>query len=227
MAGDGHSFAVHAVRNVAGANTFVNEVLVYDACPCDGDTPIGNAFLPIGRTLASSSDARTLAFGSPAASDGISPNQGAIHVFGRGDNGAWSRQAKLHARSARAFDVVGSHLAIPGDGKTIVTKACGYAAFDAGLRRNHPADATLASPEGFPPAPFCSEELTNPYGGVADVSERSADAEWSHVAAFIPAPGRVVPFDFGMLALSADGGTLAMCTVVQFAGDDPWGVVID
>jgi hypothetical protein len=242
MAGDGRSFAVIGFRNVANASLYESDTFVYDACPCDdgwrvaaqlapyaGDNLIrGGPFVSSGRILALSADGRTLAVGSQDDSDGSNASQGAIHVFGRGENGVWGRQAKLRTRSSAAFDGVGAHLGISGDGSTIVTKACGYAAFDTGLRRNHRADATLASPGDFPPAPFCSEELINPYGGAAYVFERGADALWSHVAAVIPAPGQVVPYDFGTLALSADGGTLAIGAVLQDESfEEGWRVVID
>jgi hypothetical protein len=134
------------------------------------------------------------------------PAQGSIYVFGEDSDGVWRRHAYLRTRSAIDWDAIGQGVEMDAEGKVLVTKACGYAANDPGVRRNHRADATVGVV-----APNCDETtLSNAIGGVAYVFERDAAGSWSHAAAVIPAPGEDTFADTTEIAFSANAQTLAI-----------------
>jgi hypothetical protein len=213
----------------AGGSTevYYTAVYVYKRCPCgDGwrrvadlrsaKPPIfspGNELLDeFANSVSLSGDGNTLAVGAPSdagdASDtGSGSNNGArdagaVYVFGADADGTWQRRAFLKARGAPALDQLGRDVALSGDGKVLVSKACGFAANADGLRRNHPAGATLGPPDD--PVSGCF------WGGAAYVFEPDASGSWRHTAAAIAVPDVRVSFNFFSVALSADAQTLGM-----------------
>jgi hypothetical protein len=204
-------------------------VYVYKRCPCgDGwrrvadlrsakppTTSRGYLFDGFASSLALSGEGNTLAVGAPedpgdASDTGSGLNNGArdagaVYVFGADADGTWHRRAFLKARSAPAFDQLGRNVALSGDGKVLVSKACGFAANADGLRRNHPAGATLGPQDSA--ITVCS------WGGSAYVFEPDADGTWRHTAAAIAVPDVRVAFDFFSVSISADAQTLGMGTM--------------
>jgi hypothetical protein len=230
--------AVSTVENGRGSGVAARKVLIYEIClTCDelwrfaaalrSAKPIVTGFDDAfgaggpsdpGKAMAFSADGRVLAIGARLDSGDINDvniggtsqpvAQGSIYVFRRSEDGVWQREAYLRTRSAHGYDFVGSQLAISADGRAIATKACGTAAFDARLRRNHAADAVVGP---VPPGtlPDCSSVGNNVYAGAVYVFEPCEDGLWRHVTAVIPEPGRSGSFERTSLSFSGDAETLS------------------
>lgn len=173
-----------------------------------------------GDSLAISHDGRVIAAGDDSdlhvGPDGgerrTDSRAGAVFVFAEGAAGAWER-SKLKTRDAPAFDHLGYRVALSADGRVLAAAACGLAAGDEGVRRNHAVTARVE------PDYQCSQ------GGAAYVFERDASGRWVHRAAALPDPRAT--FLFFALAMSADASTLAFgVTVHDDAADDPSRVVV-
>jgi hypothetical protein len=240
MSVDGNTFAVTATESgaVEGSTT---KVLVYRHCPC-GDgwrlaadlrsakpgsaDSFGSAFI-YDRTVSLSANGKTLAVGAPRDHGDITdlaagPAQGSIYVFGEDDDGVWRRHAYLRTRSAANWDAIGRTVELDAEGKVLVTKACGYAANDVGVRRNHRAGATAGSA-----GPDCDETfLTHAFGGAIYVFERDAAGRWSHAAAALPAPGEDTFFESTAIAFSGDAQTSAISVASLAAGVPPLRVEV-
>lgn len=225
MSSDGHTFAI------SGRDGTGNKVLVYRHCPCsDGwrlaaelrsakpivgaggsfndQFAVGSSLLD--RPLSLSADGKTLAVGAPGDRGDIDdlntgafdvPAQGSIYLFGEDRDGVWRRHAHLRTRSAADNDYIGQTVELDAEGKVLAAKACGHAANDSGVRRNHRAGAT-AGVSG----PRCS--VYELIGGAVYIFERGAAGTWSHAAAAIPAPG--VDMWVTPIALSADAQTFSV-----------------
>jgi hypothetical protein len=98
-------------------------------------------------------------------------------------------------------DLLGTDVALSGDGQVLAAKACGLAANADGLRRNHRAGAPIGRQPG---------DVSCFWGGSSYFFEMLPAGTWSHTAATIPAPGELVSFTFFSLALSADALTLGL-----------------
>ncbi|HET9207149.1 MAG TPA: hypothetical protein VFO28_12985 [Burkholderiaceae bacterium] len=226
ISGDGLSIAMRVSGEVPEGDLRrpYFAVHVYTKCPCgegwkraadlrsakplnlNGDEDDG-----FGSSLSFSRFGTTLAVGAPmdpgdATDTGSTPNRnafdaGAIYVFGPDASGVWHRRAFLKARGAPTHDQVGRAVSLSADGQVLATKACGFAANAAGLRRNHREGDTIGRQAGDT---FCF------WGGSAYVFELGADNRWSHTAAAIAAPSELVSFDFFSLAFSADAQTLGL-----------------
>lgn len=195
-------------------------VRLWRACPCDAGwrrvvdlasgEPLrqpdvdGSTFF--GRELALSHDGSTVVtsdpndlFHGPDRTRRSDTYSGVIYVFEARPSG-WQRQA-LKTQSAPLYDYLGRTVSVSADGRVIAAAACGFSAGDAGVRRNHAAGTVVERP-----AFQCDN------GGAAYVFERAADGNWSHVAAAIPdVRARFALYHAAFtVALSADGGTLAM-----------------
>lgn len=92
-------------------------------CPSEDDWPEGDTF---GRVVALGADGNTLAVGAPLEdSDAMgvngdqennnAPSAGAVYVFVRDADGAWSQQAYIKASNAERADFFGSSIALSGD----------------------------------------------------------------------------------------------------------------
>lgn len=166
-----------------------------------------------GTSLSLSADGKTLAVGAPLdsgdSSDTGTPTNtasteaGAVYLFAADGSDVWRRRAFLKSRTAPPFDLLGSDVALSGDGKVLAAKACGFAANAEGLRRNHRAGAMIGRQEG---------DASCFWGGSSYVFEESPDGVWAHAAAAIPAPGELVSFEFFSLARSANAQTLGLGT---------------
>jgi len=226
ISGDGLSVAIRASGGFEGENATTGylAVHVFRPCPCatgwrrvadlrsskpmqmpdfvDSDEfGAGLAFSHDGRILAVSAALdRGNAQDQGDGGTGEVSRSGAVYVFARGEGDAWERQAFLKARAAEVGDEMGNGVAISADGRVIVARACGLAANAGGVRRNHA--------EGAQPG-LGSDVDCAFYGASAYVFERSADGQWSHVAAVVPAPNELVSAAFFSFALSADAQTLA------------------
>jgi hypothetical protein len=171
-----------------------------------------------GQSLSFSSDGKTLAVGDPGdSSNGGTMNvgsdaAGAVHIFAADDAGQWARRAFLKAKTVFALDALGDRVALSGDGKVLLAGACGLAANANGLRRNHPADATVGLAGGN--YPQCER------GGSGYVFEADGSGAWSHTAAAIVAPGSFLggsapgcPNCGFSLSMSADAETSAFAVL--------------
>lgn len=226
ISGDGLSVALRASETFEGENATTGywAVHVFRPCPCaTGWRRVADlrSSKPMqmpdfvdsdefGADFAFSHDGRSLAV-SAALDRGNAQDQGdggtgeasrsgAVYVFARGEGDAWERQAFLKPRAAEVGDEMGNGVAISADGRVIVARACGLAANAGGVRRNHAA--------GAQPGMESYRECDS-WGVSAYVFERSAEGQWSHVAAVVPAPNETVSAAFFSFALSADAQTLA------------------
>lgn len=164
------------------------------------NTGAGDLF---GWSVALSGDGATLAVGAPLESSsatGINGNQsdegadlaGAVYVFAR--NGAnWSQQAYLKASNTGPEDFFGVGVALSSDGNTLAVGANGEGSAANGIGGNQRDDTASGS-------------------GAVYVFTRSAGA-WSQQA-YVKASNTGANDQFGLVvALSADGGTLAVGAV--------------
>jgi hypothetical protein len=152
----------------------------------------GDAF---GTSVALSGDGNTLVVGA-VGEDGVSGNQssnsasnsGAAYVFTR-SGGAWSQQAYVKASNAEASDGFGRSVALSSNGDTLASSAPGE---DSG--------ATLVNGN--------TADNTKSGSGAAYVFTRSAGS-WTQQA-YVKAPTTDAGDSLSIVALSADGNTLAV-----------------
>lgn len=144
------------------------------------------------RAIGLSADGTTLAVGATGedGSQRSDSNSGAVYVFTRDANGAWSQQAFLKASNAEAGDAFGRAVALSADGATLVVGAPSEDSNATGIN----GDQTNNSAPG---------------AGAAYVFTRSGNT-WTQQA-YIKASNTEGGDVFGRaVALSADGTTLAV-----------------
>jgi len=152
-----------------------------------------------GISVALSADGSTLAVGAPeedSAATGINANQadnsapraGAVYVFTR-SGAMWSQQAYIKTSNAGAGDLLGEGLSLSADGSTLAVSADGESGAATGINGNQADDSA-------------------PKAGAAYVFTRSG-ATWSQQA-YVKASNTGAGDRFGVVALSADGSTLAV-----------------
>jgi len=132
------------------------------------------------------------------------PNAGAVYIFGAVGS-TWQRRAFLKARNAAANDSFGADVALSGDGRVLLGKACGYSGNVAGVRRNHRA-GTVIGQQGEGNTFGCY------WGGSGYMWTQDEAGRWNHAASVIPVGTDLVSYGFFSIALSADGMTLALGT---------------
>jgi hypothetical protein len=147
------------------------------------------------------------------ASNQLAPSAGAVYIFGAVGS-TWQRRAFLKAREAAANDSFGSDVALSGDGRVLLGKACGYSGNIAGVRRNHRAVTVIGQP-GEGNTSGCN------WGGSGYVWTQDEAGRWSHAAAVIPEGADPVANGYFSIALSADGMTLAHGTR-SYGPEGPW-----
>jgi hypothetical protein len=136
------------------------------------------------------------------------PYAGAVYVFSA-VGGTWQRQAFLKARNATAGDSFGADVALSGDGRVLLGKACGFSGNVAGVRRNHRAGTVIGDEEGSASGCF--------WGGSGYVWAQDDAGRWSHAASAIPVGTDHVSYGFFSIALSADGMTVALGTNTYYS----------
>lgn len=159
-----------------------------------------------GTAIALSDDGNTLAVGayledSNAMGVGGDPfnndarESGAVYVYERDQNGAWSHEAYLKASNAGVEDTFGQALALAGDGNTLAVGA---------QRENGSATGVGGADDDN------AED-----SGAVYVYARDGNAGWVHQA-YVKASNTEAADRFGnALALSADGNTLAVGAVAE------------
>lgn len=155
-----------------------------------GDGFAGTVLSADGNTLA------VRAFREDSAAAGVdgdqadesSPDSGAVYVFTR-EAATWSQQAYLKASNPDVGDNFGVGMAISADGDMLAVGSLGEGSNAAGIGGDQ-ADESM------------------PAAGAAYVFVRSGEA-WSQ-RSYVKAPNPGRDDAFGILALSADGGTLAI-----------------
>lgn len=161
-----------------------------------------------GNAVALSGDGRTLAVGAwyedgdgsdPANDDVLSA--GAVYVFVRDENGAWTQQAYLKSPAPAEADQFGVAVALDEDGDTLAVGAWGE---DGDL------DADPATP--------AVED-----SGAVHVFVRDGGGGWSHEARLYA--GNADPFDvFGKsVSLTGDGALLAVGAIWENGDGDGFG----
>jgi len=155
-----------------------------------------------GNSLALSADGGTLAVGAYLEdsnatgiggnqADNSAPGSGAVYVFVRNGSGAWSQQAYVKASNTGAADLFGYPVALSGDGATLAVGARSEASAATGIGGNEGDNSASAA-------------------GAVYVFVRNGSGAWSQQA-YVKASNTGVGDFFGrFLALSADGGTLAV-----------------
>lgn len=161
-----------------------------------------------GFSLALSGDGATLAIGAPGESsagtgtsasedDNSRPNAGAAYVFARVGEG-WVQQAYLKASNTDAFDNFGWSVALANDGATLAVSAISESSKAAGVDGDQTSNAASAA-------------------GAVYVFKRTGPA-WAQQA-YLKASNPDAGDNFGYsVALSADGGLMAVSAVVEDGG---------
>ena len=160
---------------------------------------VGDRF---GAGVALSEDGSTLAVGALYESsnatgiDGDQANDaafaaGAVYVFVRDGADAWSQAAYVKASNTGSLDAFGSRVALSGDGNTLAVAAMREDGDATGLDGDQGSDALADA-------------------GAAYVFVRDGASTWSQ-AAYVKAPNTDEVDWFGLVALSGDGNTLAVC----------------
>jgi hypothetical protein len=163
------------------------------------NTETNDAF---GSKVALSNDGDTLAVSAPSeasSATGIdgpqaingAPGSGAVYVFVRAGQNAWSQQTYVKASNTDPGDSFGSSLALSGDGNTLAVGARYEASSSQGINGNQNDDFGYGS-------------------GAVYIFERAAQSTWSQQA-YIKA-SNAYPDDFfgSSVALSGDGNTLVV-----------------
>lgn len=145
------------------------------------------------------------------------PNAGAVYVFGEAGS-TWQRQAFLKARRAATNDRFGADVALSGDGRVLLGKACGYSGNVTGVRRNHRA-GTVIGQQADSNTQGCY------WGGSGYVLTRDEAGRWRHATSVIPVGTDLVSYDFFSVALSADAATFALGAHIYRSGQVPEGRV--
>lgn len=159
-----------------------------------------------GAALAMAADGRTLAvgaWGERSASGGINGNQGdafmvaagATYVFSLSGDGQWSQHAYVKAGNPGVFDQFGYRLALSADGSTLAVGSIGESSNTSGINGT----------------PWASSMIR---AGAAYVFTRS-NATWSQQAYIKPSNTQADGWFGWSLALSADGGTLAVGSMAE------------
>jgi hypothetical protein len=177
----------------------------------------GNGGTLEGHGVALSSDGTTLAVAAPfesSGSKGINGNQndnslyaaGAVYVFVQ-RNGTWTQQAYLKASNPGINYKFGHHVALSGDGNTLVVSSLGEASATKGINGNQ-------------------NDKSIPLAGAVYVFTRSGTT-WTQQAYIKPSnTGEIGSEDLGpegdqfgfSLALSTDGNTVAVGSIGEDSG---------
>jgi hypothetical protein len=201
--GDGNMLAVGAPVHTVNFGPIAGSAYVFvrsagawseQASVTGSNTASGHWF---GSSIALSTDANTLAVGAigertsnagvNALPDFLAADAGAAYVFIR-SAGAWSQQAFMKATNPGAGDKYGTFIALSADGNSL---AVGAPLEDSGTRGVHSTPDEAASASGAVYAYFRS------------------GSRWSTYA-YLKAPNTAAGDQFGAVALSGDGGTLAV-----------------
>ncbi len=163
-----------------------------------------------GRSVALSADGATLAVsadGEDSDATGVggdrtndsAPGSGAVYVYMRNSSGVWSPQAYVKASNTAAGDSFGYSVALSGDGGTLAVSA-----------RNEDSGATGIGGD--------QTDDSAPDSGAVYVFTRDGRGAWSQQA-YLKASNTGEYDFFGLsLALSADGGLLAVGASMEDGG---------
>lgn len=144
-----------------------------------------------GSSVALSSDGRTLAVGAYQADSNNGENAGAVYVYVRDDEDAWSQQARIEADNADANDHFGISVSLSSDGDTLAVGAYQEASGATGIGGDQADDSAADA-------------------GAAYVFARDGQGAWSQ-SAYVKASNTDAGDNFGSsVALSGDGDTLAV-----------------
>jgi hypothetical protein len=146
-----------------------------------------------GDSLALSADGSVIAVGAPADDNGNAAleSSGAVYLFARDDAGNWIQRAKLAAINGQFHDLFGTSVGLSADGRTLAVGAPGEDSNAMGVNGNLANDDVQLS-------------------GAAYIYELTNGGAWTF-RAYIKASNTGYGDVFGWaLALSADGGTLAV-----------------
>jgi hypothetical protein len=165
----------------------------------DGNTLVVGA--PFERSSASGVNG-----GSVAEQDDSAERAGAVYIFARNSNGAWSQQAYAKASNTDADDRFGTRVQLSGDGRTLAVGAMG--------------ESSAATGVGGPP----ENQLDNSafFAGAVYVFTRSNENVWTQEQYLKPSNTGASDLFGSALALSDDGNTLAVSAF--FEGSSAVGV---
>ncbi len=191
-----------------------------------------NAATEFGAALALSANGDTMAVGAPgdgsaisgifvpsdtgyaaALADNSAAAAGAVYIYQRGSGGQWSLEAYVKAPRADDGDRFGSALALSADGDTLAVGARHEAGNFPGI-----FSRIFVSTEGVYTVVLGNNNALS--AGAVYVYQRTSAAEWSSPT-FIKAPNAGTNDRFAgvTLALSANGGTLAVGAHFEDSGD--------
>ncbi len=194
----------------------------------------------LGSSVAISGDGGTIAAGAPG-NDGSSATPGAVYVFVKPSSGNWTtttQSAELTETSGAAKDLLGSSVAVSGDGSVVISGAWGVN-HEAGVAYVFVRNGATWTPTAGPiaalsdPSPADGDELGYAVGisadgstAVAGAPDRVVDGGEGSVYVFqepgsgwtgtVAAPAELTPLGSGALnqglgtsvAISGDGGTI-------------------
>ncbi|CAN5754492.1 hypothetical protein BH23DEI1_BH23DEI1_20420 [soil metagenome] len=123
-------------------------------------------------------------------SDDSATDAGAVYVYRRAGTGTWTQEAYVKASNTGAGHLFGVRLALSGDGDTLAIGASGEASA-AQLFEGDQSDTSA------------------PGAGAVFVFMRNEAGDWSQKA-YVKAPNARANANFGVVALSEDGRTLAV-----------------
>lgn len=169
-----------------------------------------NAFDNFGESVALSEDGDTLAVGADwenSASTGIDGSQssntainaGAAYIFVRDDDGTWLQQSYLKASNASSNDNFGQSVALSSDGNVLAVGADGEDSSATGVGGDQTDNAA-------------------PAAGAAYLFARDESGAWSQEAYVKASNPEFFDRFGGSVALSADGGVLAVSAPYEDGG---------
>jgi hypothetical protein len=162
-----------------------------------------------GQRVALSADGSALVVGAPAeggGATGINGNQasntmefaGAVYAFSRSGS-TWFQQAYIKASNTQAGDVFGGSLSLSADGLTLAVGATGEDGGDAGMRGDQTSNSVYNAGAVYLITREGSSWTQRAYIKASNTMDNTSPM----------VPGANSFFGYG-LALSADGGTLAV-----------------
>jgi hypothetical protein len=157
------------------------------------DTGVSDFF---GSSVSLSGDGRTLAVGAYQADSNAGEDAGAVYVFVRDDQDAWSQQARIEAGNADANDRFGISVSLSGDGDTLAVGAYQEASSATGIGGDQANDSAADA-------------------GAVYVFARDGQDAWSQ-SAYVKASNTDAGDYFGWsVAVSGDGDTLAVGALAE------------